>query len=175
LRSVAAGAAVLLAGTGLAACFGVVEAPQFHFLAGESGAFYSGQAIPVQNTCDGEDVSPLLGWEDVPEQTGAFVLIVRDRDADGFVHWVLTDIPGDVTELPEGRGDSIGIPGQNDFGRVGWGGPCPPSGEHAYEFKLYALTGPLQLDGAITADVVERAMATNVTGTTAIVGTYNRR
>ena len=58
---------------------------------------------------------------------------------------------------------------------MGWGGPCPPSGEHAYEFKLYALTGPLQLDGAITADVVERAMATNVTGTTAIVGTYSRR
>lgn len=161
----------VVAGIGLAGCVGV-ESPHF-YLAGPN--FGDRGAIPAENTCDGADVSPALLWRDAPNQTGAFALIVRDVDANGFVHWVLTDIPADVTELPEGRGDSIGIPGQNDFGRVGWGGPCPPAGEHRYEFTLYALTGPLMLEGAITADDVERAIATNLTGTARTQGLYARQ
>lgn len=166
---------VCLIGIGLAACFGNVEPATFEFLAGGYGAFYSGQSIPAQNTCDGADISPHLSWTDVPKGgVGAFTLIVRDRDANDFVHWVLTDIPADVRELPEGRGDTIGVAGQNDFGRTGWGGPCPPSGEHSYEFKLYALTAPLQLDGAINADDVEREMTMHIIDTTSIVGVYSR-
>jgi len=138
-----------------------------------SDSFADGGAIPSRNTCDGEDVSPHLAWT-APAQSGAFTMIVRDPDAEGFVHWVLTDIPADVTELPEGRGDSIGIPGQNDFGRVGWGGPCPPSGEHRYEFTLHALTGPLLLDGGITADDVDRALGTNLIATARLTGVYTR-
>ena len=140
-----------------------------------SDAFTDGGAIPSRNTCDGDDLSPQLAWTDAPAQAGAFALVVRDPDAGGFVHWVLTDVPADVTELPEGRGDSIGIPGQNDFGRVGWGGPCPPSGEHRYEFTLYALTGPLMLDGAITADDLDRAISTNLVGTGRLTGVYTRQ
>lgn len=139
-----------------------------------SEAFADGGAIPSRNTCDGDDVSPQLAWTDAPDQAGAFTIVVRDSEAGGFVHWVLTDIPADVTDLPEGRGDSIGIPGQNDFGRVGWGGPCPHSAEHGYEFVLYALTGPLMLDGAITADDVERAIGTNLVGTGRLGGVYSR-
>jgi len=159
-----------LLGIGLAACSPGVQ--QDFTL--RSDSFADGGAIPSRNTCDGDDVSPQLSWTDAPGQAGAYALIVRDPDADDFVHWVLTDIPADVTELPEGRGDSIGIPGQNDFGRVGWGGPCPPSGEHRYAFTLYALTGPLMLDGAITADDVDRALASNVLGTARLGGVYTR-
>jgi Raf kinase inhibitor-like YbhB/YbcL family protein len=139
-----------------------------------SDAFADGGAIPSRSTCDGDDLSPQLSWANPPGQVGAYLIIVRDPDADDFVHWVLTDIPADVTELPEGRGDSIGIPGQNDFGRVGWGGPCPPSGEHRYDFTLYALTGPLMLDGAITADGVDRALASNVLSTARLSAVYAR-
>jgi Raf kinase inhibitor-like YbhB/YbcL family protein len=140
-----------------------------------SDSFTDGGAIPSRNTCDGDDISPHLAWTDAPAEAGAFALIVRDPDAGGFVHWVLTDIPADVTELPEGRGDSIGIPGQNDFGRVGWGGPCPPSGEHRYEFTLHALTGPLVLDGSITTDDVDRATGANLLGIGRLIGVYTRQ
>ena len=138
-----------------------------------SDAFEDGGAIPARHTCDGDDVSPPLAWSDIPEETGAFVIIVRDPDARGFVHWVLTDIPNETTSLPEGRGDTIGIPGQNDFGRIGWGGPCPP-GEHRYEFTVYALTAPLALEGTPTADEVERALGTNLLGEGRLTGHYTR-
>ena len=85
-----------------------------------SDSFDDGDSIPSQYTCDGADVSPPLAWSDVPDGTASFALIVDDPDARGFVHWVLTDIPGDARELPEGEGDSIGMPGPNDFGRTGW-------------------------------------------------------
>lgn len=139
-----------------------------------SDAFAAGGAIPARHTCDGDDVSPPLEWRDTPPEAGAFALIVRDPDARGFVHWVLTDIPNETTSLPEGRGDTIGIPGQNDFGRVGWGGPCPSSGEHHYEFTLYALTAPLALEGTPTADDVERALGANLLGEGRLTGVYSR-
>ena len=96
-----------------------------------SEAFAEAGSIPAEHTCDGADTSPPLALNDAPEDTDSFALIVDDPDAGGFVHWVLTGIPGDVRELPAGVGDTIGTPGPNDFGRTGWGGPCPPSGEHA--------------------------------------------
>lgn len=168
-------ALTILAGIALTAC-GSVEPRMFHFLAGAYGAFYSGQAIPQQNTCDGADVSPHFGWSDVPKGgVGAFVLIVRDRDANDFVHWVLTDIPADIRELPEAQGDTIGTPGRNDAGRIGWSGPCPPSGVHQYEFTVYALPEPLHMEGDITADGVEAAMVGHIIDDTRITGTYSRQ
>ena len=161
----------LLAGIGLAACAAPVNDETVTLT---SDAFTDGGAIPSENTCDGADVSPPLAWSTGSEDVGAYALVVRDPDAGGFVHWVLTDIPHDVTALPEGRGDSIGIPGQNDFGRVGWGGPCPPSGEHRYEFRIYALTAPLELDGAPTADEVDRALGANVMAEGILTGVYTR-
>src|SRR5919106_707230 len=123
-----------------------------------SSSFEDGGSIPSRYTCDGADISPPLAWSDVPDGTETFALIVDDPDARGFVHWVLTGIPGDRRDLPEGEGDSIGTPGPNNFGRTGWGGPCPPA-EHRYVFTLYALPGPLTdaTDAAAVRNAAEEA------------------
>jgi Raf kinase inhibitor-like YbhB/YbcL family protein len=137
-----------------------------------SGSFEDGGSIPSRYTCDGADVSPPLAWDAVPEGSAAFALIVDDPDARGFVHWVLSDIPGDARELPEGEGDTIGMPGPNDFGRTGWGGPCPPSGEHRYVFTLYALSEPI--GEAAGADAVREAAGAAL-ATATLTGVYARR
>jgi Raf kinase inhibitor-like YbhB/YbcL family protein len=146
----------------------------------ESPAFAPGAAIPRAHTCQGEDLSPPLRWRDPPHGVGAYALIVDDRSAGGFVHWVVGDIGPDVTELPEGlRGGSTPATvaqGRNDFGRVGWGGPCPPpgSGDHVYVFTLYALSGPLGLGAGTTATDVRRAASGRTLGTAVLEGTYRR-
>lgn len=140
-----------------------------------SPAFGAGQAIPTQHTCDGSDVSPPLAWDGVPAGVDSFALIVTDPDAGGFVHWVLTDIPGDLRELPEGQGDAIGVPGRNDFGRSGWGGPCPPSGEHRYVFELLAVSQPLRQGGNATADRVRSIAAGATLARGELTGVYTRR
>ena len=139
-----------------------------------SSAFEEGGRIPAEHSCDGEDVSPPLVWSDAPEGTEAFVLIVEDPDARDFVHWVLTDIPADTTEIPAGQGDRIGRPGQNSFGAAGWGGPCPPSGEHRYMFTLYAVSQAVAVgDGASAADARE-AMSGHILGEARLTGRYAR-
>ncbi len=137
-----------------------------------SSAFTGGGAIPSRFTCDGPNVSPQLAWEDVPEGTEAFALIVRDPDAREFVHWLLSNIPGDLRELPEGQGDAIGTPGVNGFRATGWGGPCPPSGEHRYVFTLYALSARLPAAGNLdeVLDGVERVSL----GKAELTGAYQR-
>ena len=137
-----------------------------------SDGFDDGGSIPSQYTCDGADISPPLAWTDVPDGTASFALIVDDPDAHSFVHWVLTDIPGDARELPEGEGDSIGMPGPNDFGRTGWGGPCPP-GEHRYAFTLYALPEPIS--GANDADAVRATAEESALASGTLTGVYARR
>ncbi|MBW3612370.1 MAG: YbhB/YbcL family Raf kinase inhibitor-like protein [Chloroflexi bacterium] len=139
-----------------------------------SPAFDDGDPIPAQYTCDGDDLSPPLAWDNVPEGTAAFVLVADDPDAGDFLHWLLTDIPGDARELPEGVGDAVGMPGRNDFGRTGWGGPCPPSGQHRYVFTLYALSEPITVDGDADADQVREAIAHRVVGEAQLVGVYER-
>ena len=123
-----------------------------------SSAFTDGEGIPVEHTCDGADTSPPLAWTDVPDGVAAFALLVTDPDAGGFVHWVLADIPADVRQLPAGEGDAIGVPGANGLGGTGWVGPCPPSGEHRYEFRLLALPELIGLEEP-TADDVRGASA----------------
>jgi Raf kinase inhibitor-like YbhB/YbcL family protein len=139
-----------------------------------SAAFDDGEPIPSRHTCDGEDLSPPLAWSEVPDGTAAFVLLVEDPDAGGFVHWQLTDIPGDARDLREGAGDAVGMPGRNDFGRTGWGGPCPPSGEHRYVFTLYALSEPIPVDADATADEVREAIAPRRIGEGRLAGVYAR-
>ena len=139
-----------------------------------SPAFEADAEIPQKHSCDGEDVSPPLEWAGAPDDTAALALIVDDPDARGFIHWVLADIPGDQTGLPEGEGDSIGIPGRNDFGRTGWGGPCPPRGEHRYTFTLHALSAPLQLAGTVDADAVRSALEGKVLDEATLTGVYRR-
>lgn len=139
-----------------------------------SSAFDDGQPIPSRYTCDGEDISPPLAWDQAPDGSAAFVLVVEDPDAGGFQHWLLSDIPGDARELPEGGGDAIGMPGRNDFGRTGWAGPCPPSGEHRYVFTLYALSEPVQVEADAEAGEVREAIAHRLLGEGRLTGVYTR-
>jgi Raf kinase inhibitor-like YbhB/YbcL family protein len=140
-----------------------------------SPAFTDGGAIPEDYTCDGGDLSPPLAWEGVPDGVHSFALIVTDPDAGNFVHWVLVDIPDDVRELPEGEGDAFGTPGRNGFGGEGWGGPCPPSGEHRYVFELLAVSEPLRIEDGPNVSRV-RSVAEGVTLARAhLTGVYARR
>ena len=118
-----------------------------------STAFADGDPIPREYSCHGEDVSPALAWRAVPEGTAALVLFVDDPDGGDWVHWSVLDLPGVDGELPRGVAPSADPPqqGRNDFRRTGYGGPCPPSGNHHYRFTLYALAAPLGLAGHPTA------------------------
>lgn len=144
-----------------------------------SPAFAEGAAIPTIHTCDGADHSPALRWSGAPEGARGFALVVHDPDAPSgdFVHWALYDLPGNLQELPE-EASGIGVAGSNDFGKSGYGGPCPPRGHgrHRYVFTLSALDqeksglGP----GARRGDL-ERAMQGHVLGEARLTGGYERR
>jgi Raf kinase inhibitor-like YbhB/YbcL family protein len=142
-----------------------------------SSAFAEGGSIPRGYTCDGDDVSPPLEWSGAPASTAAYVLLVTDPDARGFVHWVAVDLSGSSRGLAERASGkpAAGNEGRNDFGRTGWGGPCPPSGTHRYVFELYALSSPLNLPGRPTAADVRRALGGRVVGEARLTGTYRRR
>ena len=147
-----------------------------------STAFNDGGAIPARYTCEGQDVSPPLAWSGAPEGTTGFALITDDPDAPGktWVHWVVYHIPLDVRELreafPPNRETSDGTrQGTTDFGRVGYGGPCPPSGTHRYFFKLYALNLALTLPPGATKRQVEEVMQGHVLAQAELMGTYRRK
>jgi Raf kinase inhibitor-like YbhB/YbcL family protein len=142
-----------------------------------SSEFAEGGAIPRRFTCDGEDVSPALEWAGAPDKAGALVLVVDDPDARGFSHWVIVDMDATASGgLPEGVSASPDAPrqGLNDFGRVGYGGPCPPSGTHTYRLSLYALDAPLNLGGTPRARDVRAAMEGHVLAETALTANYTR-
>jgi len=142
-----------------------------------STAFDEGGAIPRRYTCDGEDVSPPLNWVGAPADAGALALIVDDPDANGFVHWFSFDLTASESGgLPEGVSASPDAPpqGTNSFGRVGWSGPCPPSGTHHYRFRLIALKVTLGLSGAPRADAVLSAAQGNILGEVTLTATYSR-
>jgi len=141
-----------------------------------SPAFSEGTAIPRKHTCDGEDISPPLAWTDVPNETAWLALIVDDPDAHGFVHWVAYGIDFTAGTLAEGAsGGSAFAEGRNDFGRVGYGGPCPPSGTHRYVFRLLAIDDGIgRLSGTLTATEVLAASDGHVVGEGRLTGTYRR-
>ena len=142
-----------------------------------STAFAAGGAIPRKHTCDGEDVSPDLNWEGVPDGAAALALIVDDPDARGFAHWIVYDMTASATGgLPEAVSESPEAPlqGENDFGRVGYGGPCPPSGEHRYVFTLYALSEPLGLAGSPGASDVREALNGRIIDEARLEARYER-
>ena len=139
-----------------------------------SPAFTDQTAIPVANTCKGRNVSPELDWSSVPAGTAALVLFVDDPDGRDWVHWSVLDLPPATMQLPEALApDAAGIQqGRNDFGNVGYGGPCPPSGTHHYRFRLYALAAPLGLAGHPDGTAVRAALArARVLGRATLTGT----
>jgi len=145
-----------------------------------SPAFTRSGAIPAVHTCDGRDLSPALAWSGVPPAARSLALIVDDPDAPRgtWVHWVVYNLPPSVTGLAEGAGSGAlpagATSGRNDFQRTAYGGPCPPSGNHRYFFKLYALD--TVLDGLVepTKADLERAMEGHVLARGELVGTYQR-
>jgi Raf kinase inhibitor-like YbhB/YbcL family protein len=147
-----------------------------------SSAFDDNQSIPRKYTCDAENLSPSLAWSGAPEATRQFVLIVEDPDAPrgSWVHWVIYEIPGDVTALPEGLAkvpyiESVGKQGENDFGKIGYDGPCPPPGRaHRYIFKLYALDNELDLPDGASKDEIERAIQGHILSLGQLIGLYSR-
>lgn len=146
-----------------------------------SPAFADDQQIPAKYTCDGSNMSPPLKWTGIPADAGALALIVGDPDAPSglFTHWLVYDLPVRTTELPEGVPalpmlDGKGRQGVNDFGAVGYGGPCPPNGSHRYVFTLYALDAPLDLaPGADTRDV-RNALDAHIVAEGSLTGRYIR-
>ena len=147
-----------------------------------SQAFEAGGMIPAKYTCDGPDLSPPLRWADPPAGTQSYALIADDPDAPVgmWVHWVLWNIPADASGLEENLSKSASLPngakqGTTDFRRIGYGGPCPPSGTHRYFFKLYALDTMLELPSSTTKRDLEGAMQGHILGQAELVGTYQRR
>jgi Raf kinase inhibitor-like YbhB/YbcL family protein len=151
----------------------------------KSTAFVHNGAIPLKYTCEGEDISPPLTWEGVPEHARSLVLIVDDPDAPDprapkmtWVHWVLYNIPPDAAGLPEGvvsRSLPAGTEeGLSSWKRTGYGGPCPPIGRHRYFHKLYALDTVLKGMHRATQSQVEAAMRGHIIAQTELVGTYEK-
>ena len=146
-----------------------------------STAFKDGQPIPRQHTCDGVNVSPALEWSGAPPNAKTFAIICDDPDAPSgaWVHWVLYNLPADKIGLVENvpmteKVPGDGLQGTNDFQKIGYGGPCPPSGTHHYFFKLYALDAELSLKAGATKAEVVKAMEGHIIGQTQLMGTYRR-
>ena len=151
----------------------------------QSKSFRHNEMIPARYTCDGQDISPPLQWSGIPTESKSLVLIVDDPDAPDpaapkmtWVHWVLYNIPVDTpgleenissASLPEGTKEGI-----NDWGRKGYGGPCPPIGRHRYFFKIYALDTVLTDLQQPTKKQVEEAIAGHILAKAELVGMYQR-
>jgi Raf kinase inhibitor-like YbhB/YbcL family protein len=141
-----------------------------------SSVFPDGGKIPKKYTCDNSNVNPPLRIENLPKAVKSLALIVDDPDAPGrtWTHWLLWNIDPKATEIREDGVPQNAIQGTNDFGSATYGGPCPPSGEHRYYFKAYALDTALSLPSSAKKAAVEKAMAGHIVAQGSLMGTYSR-
>jgi Raf kinase inhibitor-like YbhB/YbcL family protein len=139
-----------------------------------STAFAEGGPIPRQHTCDGANTSVPLTWSGLPAGATELALVVDDPDARGFVHWVVVGIRADAPGVGGGSLPSGAREGRNDFGRTGYGGPCPPSGTHRYVFTAYALSAAPSVSAAPSAADVRLAVARVTLAEAQLTGTYRR-
>ncbi len=146
-----------------------------------SSAFEEGGLIPAKYTCDGADVSPPLQWDAVPEGTKSIALICDDPDAPmgTWVHWVLFNLPAEAKELAQNIPAEETLPngamqGVSDFGRIGYGGPCPPGGTHRYFFKIYALDTEVGLQAGADKRQLLKAMEGHILEQGQLIGKYKR-
>jgi Raf kinase inhibitor-like YbhB/YbcL family protein len=140
-----------------------------------STAFGPGEHIPARYTGDGDDLSPPLEWSGVPDGTRAFAVVCHDPDAplvEGFTHWVLYGIPGEVTSLAEGTDGFVA--GKNSFGNAGYNGPAPPPGHgvHHYYFWVYALDRELDLEPGLERRALLERIEDHVIEQNRLIGTY---
>jgi Raf kinase inhibitor-like YbhB/YbcL family protein len=140
-----------------------------------SSAFQEGANIPSKFTCDGADTSPPLQIADIPAGAKSLVLIIDDPDAPGglFTHWAVWNIPPQTSAVGEGSAPK-GVQGTNDFGKSGYGGPCPPSGTHRYYFKIFALDRELDLPFGAKRGQVGGALKGHVIAQGELMGRYSR-
>jgi len=147
-----------------------------------SPSFKDSSLIPMKHTCEGEDSSPAITWSGIPEGTKSIAIVCDDPDAPlgTWVHWVLYNLPPTVQGLPEGiakvetlaDGTRQGI---NDFGRIGYGGPCPPRGStHRYYFRVYALDQAFFPGSRATAKALAKAMEGHVLASGVLMGRFAR-
>jgi len=167
----------------LAGCGGSSSTPATRVPGGAirlaSPAFVHGATIPARYTCDGADASPPLAWSQPPAGTAAFALTIEDLDAPGreFVHWAIVGLPANLTTLGEGARPAGAVEGRNDFGKLGYNGPCPPRGSrpHRYRIVLYALRAPLTLRSGFRVAEVGSALAKDTRAVGELIGTYSRQ
>lgn len=143
----------------------------------ESPNFNHQGFIPSKYTCDGENVNPELRISEVPEGTASLVLIVNDPDAPGktFTHWTVWNINPKIKMIAENSVPSGSKEGLTDFGRPGYGGPCPPSGIHHYHFHLFALDTKLDLPSSASEETLREVMAGHILATAELIGLYQRK
>jgi Raf kinase inhibitor-like YbhB/YbcL family protein len=143
--------------------------------------FPDGGTIPQLHTCDGADLSPALEWSGEPDSAASLVLIVDDPDAPvgTWNHWLLYDLSPSVRALAQGyKPGTVGVSGTNDFGKLGYGGPCPPKGHgpHRYFFKLYAMNVPsLGLKAGAKRAELDKAIKGHVLADAQYMGRYERK
>ncbi|PJE50485.1 MAG: YbhB/YbcL family Raf kinase inhibitor-like protein [Candidatus Yanofskybacteria bacterium CG10_big_fil_rev_8_21_14_0_10_36_16] len=141
-----------------------------------SPSFNNGESVPSTYTCDGGNINPPLQFSEVPKEAKSLALIVDDPDAPvgTWFHWVMWNIKPETTEIRENVPPAEATQGMTSFGKTGYGGPCPPSGQHHYHFKLYALDTELNLSQATDAEALENAMMGHILEQAELVGTYER-
>ena len=140
-----------------------------------SPAFNSGDLLPRRFAKEHGNISPALKFSEVPPEAQSLALIMSDPDAPSgtFTHWVLFNLPPKTTEVRENESAPGAVPGRNDYGDIGYGGPRPPSGTHRYFFNAYALDTPLSLSTGASAAEVERAMETHVLENSKTMGKFS--
>lgn len=146
----------------------------------QATAFKAGAPIPTRYTCDGDDMSPVIQWHYFKARAFAVIVIDPDAPSGDFAHWVLFNIPGEISRLEENVLKIPQLPngarqGMNDFGQMGYGGPCPPRGKvHHYHFHVYALDAPLKNAPGANARDILAAMKGHIVAQGETVGTYRR-
>jgi len=141
-----------------------------------SSAFYQGEVIPKQYTCDGAGINPPLNFSNIPQEAKSLVLIVDDPDAPigTFTHWLVWNISPQTLEIKENSLPQNAVEGTNTSGRTKYISPCPPSGQHRYFFKIYALDIILNLSSNSDRKVLENAMTGHVLDNGELMGVYQR-
>lgn len=142
----------------------------------QSPAFKNNQVIPTKYTCDGEGINPPLLFSDVPENTQSFALLVDDPDAPSgtFTHWIVWDISPNTSKVGENSVPNEASQGLSDAGKIGYIGPCPPSGTHRYFFKLHALDTKFNLSGTVKREDFDNAMSGHIISQAQLIGFYSR-
>ncbi len=148
-----------------------------HMLVIKSPVFKNNEFIPKRYTCDGDNINPPLIFNNVPKETQSLVLIADDPDApmETWTHWIVWNIDPDIDEIAENSVPSGAVLGTNDFKKLEYGGPCPPSGTHRYFFRLYALNTKLDLGQGESREELEERMRGHIIDEGELMGRYSKQ